>query len=401
MRFYRHLHLFLSLFSGFVFAGDLQLLFPESLEALSYNQGGFLKAIFTSSEQTEFQLMQEQHYSISLPIASIEAKEDFPRAIMEMFTENFNVNILLLEFLHVNGDTSSFEYNFSTNRPLDLKDFWKTTDFRRALQKVNDIDGIRLDVSMFGWNVEKRILNSSNRSNHPDLIGSSLAFKPGENEFFLHFRNENYELVHADTLRYYYFVSSIAEDTPEDMEKNQFHGENEDKCSYCHTELEDDDCSFCHSSILDMEFMHSPTEEMECNTCHDDESDTKFELLEDFREDPASCTSCHSDQEDEVGEMENVHPPMEETCLICHDPHGTPNNYLLVLRTNELCLSCHDNVQEGIHPVKKHPHSGFPNPLRPTDELSCTSCHHPHASDEEYLMRGNWSELCQSCHFKN
>ncbi|MCF7823153.1 MAG: cytochrome c3 family protein [Candidatus Marinimicrobia bacterium] len=393
--------LFLVLISSPNYGDDLQLLFPLTHEKISYAQGGFLKALYTSSTRTEYQLLQDTTISTSMGILSPEEKDAFPKTMMNMFTPRFNVNIMILNFIHINNDTSTYEYNFSTSRPLDLEDFWRTTDFRRALQKVTEINALNLKITLIGWNVEKRILNPLSRPNHPDLIASQLAFKPGSNSFYLHFLNEEYELQYADTLNFYYFISSLAEDVPENAVRSEFHGENEEKCSYCHTEMEEDDCSFCHSSILDKAMMHSPTEEMECNSCHDDGSDPKHQLLEDFRGDPSTCMMCHSDQEDEVNNMENIHPPMEESCLICHDPHGTSADALLVKKTNELCLSCHDHIKAGFHPVKKHPHSGYPNPLDPDHELSCASCHHPHASDEEFLLRGNWSELCQQCHFKN
>jgi len=51
-----------------------------------------------------------------------------------------------------------------------------------------------------------------------------------------------------------------------------------------------------------------------------------------------TCTKCHPAQK---GPFVFKHNAMLEGCTICHNPHGSVNNKMLVARDNNLCLRCH------------------------------------------------------------
>ena len=63
------------------------------------------------------------------------------------------------------------------------------------------------------------------------------------------------------------------------------------------------------------------------------------------------------------------------TCFSCHDPHGTPNEAMLRKPLNEVCSSCHGaNTQNGPHAVSIEAHThhkeGSPG-------SQCVACHMP------------------------
>ncbi len=63
------------------------------------------------------------------------------------------------------------------------------------------------------------------------------------------------------------------------------------------------------------------------------------------------------------------------TCFSCHDPHGTPNEAILRKPASEICLSCHvPNSQNGPHTatLEAHTHHKMGSP-----GSECVSCHMP------------------------
>jgi len=51
-----------------------------------------------------------------------------------------------------------------------------------------------------------------------------------------------------------------------------------------------------------------------------------------------ACYGCHEQQS---GPFVFEHEAMREGCQFCHDPHGSPNDKMLVTRNANLCLQCH------------------------------------------------------------
>jgi predicted CXXCH cytochrome family protein len=63
------------------------------------------------------------------------------------------------------------------------------------------------------------------------------------------------------------------------------------------------------------------------------------------------------------------------TCFSCHDPHGTPNQALLRKPVNEICLTCHGpNTPNGPHEatIEAHTHHRAGSP-----GSECIACHMP------------------------
>jgi predicted CXXCH cytochrome family protein len=63
------------------------------------------------------------------------------------------------------------------------------------------------------------------------------------------------------------------------------------------------------------------------------------------------------------------------TCFSCHDPHGTPNQALLRKPIKEICLTCHGpNTQNGPHAASIEAHTHHPVDSAGSQ---CVACHMP------------------------
>lgn len=383
-------------------ADEIEFLFPAEKQRITYAPSGLFKLLVRSTGKRIVYLLQPDSVSFRVSIASQTEKDNFPQEMYSQFGESFAVADIDIDFLNGNNLVNELSFNFSTERPLGIEEFWRTTDFRRILKQIDETNTADMEILMHGWRMKKWILNMSNEAEKIDMIGASVNLIPGENVYSLQVRSDTYELLLADTLSFYYYTSYLADEPPESFSRLDFHDEEvEAKCSQCHQELEEDDCSFCHASVVELEFTHEPAEDMDCTSCHDESDYPKYELLEDFREDPEACLMCHGDIEELMGEVENIHAPIEESCLICHDPHSAANPFMIPVRTKELCMNCHEDIKEGFHPETNHPLEYEQDPRREDRRFNCASCHDPHGSDEELLLRNDYATLCSECHMKN
>lgn len=76
-----------------------------------------------------------------------------------------------------------------------------------------------------------------------------------------------------------------------------------------------------------------------CNDCHDPHKGHVVKRSGAELETPnETCTKCHTAQK---GPFLFKHNAMVEGCTVCHNPHGTVNQKMLVARDANLCLQCH------------------------------------------------------------
>lgn len=101
-----------------------------------------------------------------------------------------------------------------------------------------------------------------------------------------------------------------------------------------------------------------------------------------------ACLKCHPTQRAQ-GSMPYHHPLREAkmTCVDCHDAHGgAAGNNLQTSNVNQLCLGCHAQYRGPF--MYQHP---------PVNE-SCMNCHVPHGSANTNLLTLNQPALCLQCH---
>ncbi len=107
--------------------------------------------------------------------------------------------------------------------------------------------------------------------------------------------------------------------------------------------------------------------------------------------DPQACYECHLEVKAEFHLPEH-HPVTEGkmNCVQCHDPHGLditqPSGGYAMARSNQTCAQCH---REETRPfIFEHP------ALRE----GCTTCHNPHGSVNPKLLVVRDANLCLRCH---
>lgn len=130
------------------------------------------------------------------------------------------------------------------------------------------------------------------------------------------------------------------------------------------------------------EYMHPPFREKQCLRCHDEAT-----RIPKTQPTVASlCYTCHTSKSDN----KYVHGPVGAgSCTQCHTPHASPNEYLLKKPVEEICYTCHPNFEteetKSVHP--------------PVRKRECTKCHSPHSTPYRYqLYRERGPLLCFTCH---
>ena len=132
----------------------------------------------------------------------------------------------------------------------------------------------------------------------------------------------------------------------------------------------DDDCTICHDPHLKMAPGIQPGL---CAECHDLEDqafrDSHYNLQ------PANCGGCHNPHGSSKPKLMRAYghvPFVDRECDICHDQGGSDGR----LKSNDLCLDCHDFETRGEVHGKVD---------LATDK--CLDCHSPHVSDQAKLKK--------------
>lgn len=231
-------------------------------------------------------------------------------------------------------------------------------------------------------------------------------------------------------------LESIYFKPPAGFSKTNFHGTEHKECEACHS-LEPvasdkksvdlaafpaekmkgtydaaaaaSTCYSCHKALVSYPFVHGPAAVWSCLSCHVPQEGKGYTVS---KPDTRACFTCHFAKKEQWYARKYFHGPFNTgKCSICHNPHASENPFELVKDTWDLCISCHIDKGSGEHVVKNfsqskgmyHPTRGKPDPSRPGYELSCSSCHNPHASEMPRLERFSYTSLfdfCKACHGK-
>lgn len=150
-------------------------------------------------------------------------------------------------------------------------------------------------------------------------------------------------------------------------------------------------CITCHKEVLGGSIRHAVVDT--CEECHQFSMEEGRTIVELAAPQPTLCVTCHSDLEEHAeGAVAVMHVPVTDSCLNCHDPHGSEVARLLHQPVPDGCLTCHDpedlNETHGVS-VSRAP---------------CTECHEPHGSMRPALMTSDEQHppfaerSCEACH---
>ena len=146
------------------------------------------------------------------------------------------------------------------------------------------------------------------------------------------------------------------------------------------------DCLRCHDdakSWFKKKVKHAPFKKRQCDKCHEfHEFERKLVLK---RQGQALCLECHQGVKHRL--QGTIHPPVAEgQCWSCHDPHSSNEEHLL--RESEggsPCFTCHPSIQFDLY--MDHPHVPF-------YKRECVACHAPHSSTEPFFLKQRVDLLC-------
>jgi predicted CXXCH cytochrome family protein len=130
---------------------------------------------------------------------------------------------------------------------------------------------------------------------------------------------------------------------------------------------------------------------------------------------PVLCYNCHEDLKTSLETTKGKHKALdsENSCTACHSPHSSDVKGILIAEQKKLCLSCHnrDISESGMRTANiKKIITTNPVVHPPVAAGNCTVCHQPHASENNYLLigafpRGNYAPankdsyaVCWECH---
>ncbi len=257
-----------------------------------------------------------------------------------------------------------------------------------------------------------------------DYFCKSVKLHLGKNRFLINgYFNDKLIAKTDSTIFYKTIVNSEFYFVPKEFKKSYFHlDKNEKTCKKCHNmsingvkkvafiDVKKSNCYNCHKPIGSKKFVHAPTANWLCTMCHDSKMSKKDKNISKYSTtNPISnrCFICHEQKRKLWWSKKYQHDPMKMgECNKCHNPHGSENEFFIRRPAYELCASCHadklivGHIETTFYSGKKHPVRGFDDPSRRGKKLSCVSCHNPHASNHNYLLKRDRESLCLMCHNK-
>lgn len=110
------------------------------------------------------------------------------------------------------------------------------------------------------------------------------------------------------------------------------------------------------------------------------------------REIAQRCLTCHAGHAEQSGFLRSSHMKNDVSCLGCHSVHHAKEPRLLVAKSNDLCFSCHGEMQAEFNKPSHH---------RVQEGLiTCADCHNVHGAAKPKQVRdaADGDAVCFKCH---
>ena len=166
--------------------------------------------------------------------------------------------------------------------------------------------------------------------------------------------------------------------------------------------IQDMDCLGCHSGHntntagLLGPYGHTSFLSENCDACHIRFDSNSGKILK--KQPSELCFGCHAKDKEWYNEKD-VHATFEENpCQMCHTVHASEKKNLTV-DERQLCITCHDNVNQGInHMIKRLKEIR----CTPVKERQCMKCHAPSHAKTPYYFKvdSDVIKTCATCHEK-
>ena len=168
-------------------------------------------------------------------------------------------------------------------------------------------------------------------------------------------------------------------------------------CAKCHSNITSGFHDATHARLM-LKDDAGAVKNVSCESCHGPGSlhikaGTRATILNP-KISPETCLQCHTNARAEFS-LPHTHPVLagKIACTSCHEPHtgealAQGGARSLVTASTAVCAKCHP-AQTG--------HFIFPHEVM---REGCVSCHSPHGSVNDKMLKSRGNSLCYQCHFQ-
>ncbi len=386
-------------FTGDSPSPDIFVVYPTNSDSVSYDQGKIV--LVSALAQTVPNLVVASQWETEqvVPIGVKAEKENFPKEFYKLVSKKRTIQSLVYMFRFFKGYSAPETLKFSYFDTMSVKSLWQKPSFSELVKTIQTNNATEIILTVRGWqdSVYTPVYDDPS-SEGRTLYKTFVKLLPGNNEIYFSSPDNLGKAVS-------YVTSFRSESVPVADRTAHFHNSTlEQSCTTCHEGLPSSDsgatmtadCNVCHKEAISGAHLHSPVESKDCSSCHSWSVEKKSVVLENGV--PETCFACHDDKKNVIDTAAVQHPVVSE-CATCHSPHGTELVRMLKKPVYQLCTSCHEE-QKINHPVGRHP-LRFAKSPDGTEEISCITCHMPHGSQNQKLLKvgGNdTTQICGACH---
>ncbi len=377
---------------------EIEILRPSKGDSIAYDQGKLFLASVTKSLGNRLVVATQWKVEGVFDLATEDSRNNFARDFFKVIPPKTTIERLAYRYVLFQGYSPAETLAFEYPETVTIRTLWQNPKFIQLAKDVQKTNASELFISIRGWK------DSSYEATYDDpadeqrtLYKIHVKLLPGPNRLYFSaagVRNSAAEFP----------ISLVMDSKPSADRENRFHNSPlEQGCATCHDGLPvadkgrsmKADCNVCHKSMTMGTYLHAPAEMKECSTCHSWSSKTNAVVLESGV--PATCFTCHDDKKAQVENSANPHPVAGD-CMTCHSSHGSEQKHIVKQDIFTLCTGCHEHESEN-HPVGRHP-ARFKVVKKTGEEISCVSCHNPHGSPNQHLLKvgGSPMEVCTQCH---